>query len=111
MDIKLELCEIFDNISDRSGLYREAQFGCGVVGHIAGPHKPFVSKFVWPRLLESCVPAHIPIILLANLAAANLAANLSTAVFGVANLLFPTSQLQCGLAGQTWVSRAACTSV
>jgi hypothetical protein len=45
---------------------------------------------------------HLPIILLANLAAANLAANLSIAVPGVANLLFLTPQLQYGLAGQTW---------
>jgi hypothetical protein len=39
---------------------REAQFGCGVLGHTAGPHKPFVSKFVWPRLLESCLPPIFP---------------------------------------------------
>jgi hypothetical protein len=68
------------------------QFGYGVAGHIAGPHEPFVSKFVWPRLLESYVPTHLPLILLTNLAA-SLAANLSIAVLGVANLLFFTLQL------------------
>ena len=51
--------------------------------------------------------SHLLIILLSNLAAANLAANLSIAVPGVANLLFLTPQLQYGLAGQTWVSRAS----
>ncbi len=56
---------------------REAQFGCDVVGHTAGPYKPFVSKFVWLRLLESCVPAYLPIILLSNLAAVNLAASIA----------------------------------
>src|SRR5271156_6173011 len=43
---------------------REAQFGCGIVGHTARPHKPFVSKFVWPRLPESCAPPIFSIILL-----------------------------------------------
>jgi hypothetical protein len=29
------------------GAYRPgAQFGCGVLRHTAGPHKPFASKFV-----------------------------------------------------------------
>jgi hypothetical protein len=84
-------------------LYQEAQFSCCVLGHIGGPYKPFVSKFVWPRLPESCVPSHLPHNPLANLAAANL----SIAVPGVANLLFLTPQLQHGLAGQTWVSRTS----
>jgi hypothetical protein len=56
------------------------------------------------RILRS---SHLPHNPLANLAAANLAANLSIAVPSVANLLFLTLQLQYGLAGQTWVSRAS----
>jgi hypothetical protein len=69
---------------------RKAQFGFGVAGHTAGPHKPLSSKFVWPRLSRTC---YLPIILLANLAAADLAADLGIAVPGTANLLFLTPQL------------------
>jgi len=51
--------------------------------------------------------SHLPHNPLANLAAGDLVANLSIAAPSVTNLLFLTPQLQYGLAGQTWVSRAS----
>ena len=72
-----------------------------LLGHNAGPHKPFVSKFVCAQLQESCIPPISP----NNLAGADLCIK----ILGVEFSCYPPAHLQPQhvLEGQIWVPSAS----